>query len=99
MGKTFRGTGFQSTDTSLSAALQTERRAPTLRDDVLHYLRMIDRPASTQDIAEALDKPYPSIQPRLSELREMGKVEDSGQRGLTEFARPCILWQAIKRSA
>jgi predicted ArsR family transcriptional regulator len=99
MGKTFRGTGFQSTDTSLSAALQAEHRAPNLREDVLHYLRMIERPASTNDIAEALGRPYPSIQPRLSELREQGKVRDSGQRGLTEYGRPCILWQAIKRSA
>lgn len=94
MPYTAQGTGFRPTDTSLDAALSIEPRAPNLRAEVLGWLEQQIRPASTEDIAAALDRPYGSIQPRLSELRDLGLVEDSGSRGLTKYGKTCILWRA-----
>lgn len=94
MPYTDNGTGYQNTDTSRSAAVSGEGRKLTLRDQVHDVLRRSIVPLTTQDIAEILHRPYASVQPRLSELQDEGHVEDSGERGLTEYGRPCIKWRA-----
>ena len=97
MPYTTHGTGYQGNDTSARAALEVEPRAGTLRAEVIAVLRKQLRPVSTETIAALLGRPYGSIQPRLSELRESGLAEDSGERGLTRWGRSCILWRATER--
>ena len=48
---------------------------------------------STEQIAAKIAKPFPSVQPRTSELANEGKIVDSGQRGKTQWGKPCILWE------
>lgn len=94
MPYTNHGTGYQKTDTSAAAAIGMEKKSTTLQRQVLEYVRGASRPVSTEEIAAALDRPYGSIQPRLSELKNKGKIEDSGQRGTTRWGKSCILWAA-----
>lgn len=99
MPKTESGVGFRNTDTSEAAAKDIEPKATTLRGMVLTFLRNMKRPVDTESIAKALRRPYASIQPRLSELREAGLVEDSGERGQTQWGKKCIMWQIKQREA
>lgn len=93
MPRTENGTGFQKTDTSYAAGQNIAPKAKTLRTQVLEYLRDQRRPISTADVADGLGRPYGSIQPRLSELRDRGLIVDSGERGTTKYGSSCILWK------
>ena len=99
MPQTSEGTGFQKTDTSALAALEVDGagRADSLRRKVYAALLASPAPMSTEDLCAALGEDPASLQPRTSELREAGRIEDSGARGTSRFGRPCILWRAIQR--
>ncbi len=97
MPYTRQRTGYAPTDTSHNAARDIEPKVKTLRDQVLAFLRERTFPATTEVIASALGRPYASIQPRLSELKEKGLVEDSGRRGRTQYGKPCIEWRCTER--
>lgn len=89
---TDEGVGYRRTDTSKGAAEGQKYRAPNLRWAVILVLQDQKRAMTTEEIAEALERPYGSVQPRLSELQEKGLVRDSGRRGLTKWGKPCIKW-------
>lgn len=89
---TDEGVGYRRTDTSKDAAKAQGYRAPNLRWAVILVLKQHARAMTTEEIAEVLEKPYCSVQPRLSELQEKGIVRDSGARGTSKWNRPCIKW-------
>lgn len=83
------GVGYQKTDTSRDAAASVKPR--NLREAVLGILSAGNR-MTTEEIADALEKPYVSVQPRLSELRNDGKVIDTGARRLSKWGKQAIVW-------
>lgn len=93
MGYTTEGIGYQKRDTSVAAANSGVRKKLTVRDLVYKALSKSKRPMSTEQIAAKIKKPFPSVQPRTSELANEGKIVDSGQRGKTQWGKPCILWE------
>ncbi len=94
MGYTETGIGYQSTDTSKEAAVTNYKGKLTIRDRVYQLLQKTSQALSTEDIAGLLNVPYGSVQPRLSELQNEDKVEDSGERGKTRWGKACIKWRA-----
>tara|TARA_R100001591_G_C4258328_1_gene159039 strand:+ start:66 stop:353 length:288 start_codon:yes stop_codon:yes gene_type:complete len=94
MGYTETGIGYQSTDTSKAAANSNYKGKLTIRDRVHQLLEKTSEALSTEDIAALLNVPYGSVQPRLSELQNEDKVEDSGERGKTRWGKACIKWRA-----
>ena len=72
------GVGYQKTDTSHNAAEQVS--AGTIRDYVLSYLHSQVGPQTSEEIAKGISLDYVSVQPRLSELRNMNLVRDSSTR-------------------
>jgi hypothetical protein len=93
MGYTEKGIGYQHRDTSLAAAEDNEGKKVTLREQVYRLLLQATAPLSTEQVARELDRPYVSVQPRISELSNESRVEDSGKRGKTQWGKSCILWQ------
>lgn len=93
MPRTCDGTGYQNTDTSHAAALAIEPKAATIRKRIVEHLRTINTPISADDTAEALALSVLAVRPRFSELRESGRILDSGQRGTNRSGRTCILWK------
>ena len=87
--------GYQKTDTSEAAARSNYKGKLTIRDRVLQLLQKVPQALTTEDISELLNVPYVSVQPRLSELREDGKVIDTGERGETKWGKACIKWRAV----
>lgn len=83
--------GWKRTDTSRDAAKAVATKATTLREQVLEILKLGD--ATTMQIAHAMRRPFSSIQPRTSELREKGLIFDSGKRGISrDCTKLAIVW-------
>lgn len=68
--------GYRDTDTSKDAAEAVRPKVSQLRDMVIEALKI--RPMTTLEIAHHHRQRYESLQPRTSELREKGLIEDSG---------------------
>ena len=93
MGYTKEGIGYQHTDTSRAAANDIQNKKVTLREQVYQLLLETTSPLSTEQVASMLERPYVSVQPRLSELSNEKRVKDSGNRGTTQWGKACILWE------
>ena len=93
MGYTEEGIGYQRRDTSLAAAEDNAGKKVTLREQVYTLLTKSPTPMSTEEIAQHLERPYVSVQPRLSELSNDRRVRDSGKRGKTQWGKACLLWE------
>mgnify|MGYP003635471992 FL=1 len=99
MGYTEEGIGYQRRDTSLAAAEDNAGKKVTLREQVYALLTKTPVPLSTEEIADHLERPYVSVQPRLSELSNDSRVRDSGRRGKTQWGKACILWEVARVEA
>lgn len=84
----------EESETSYNAAKDIAPRTPVLRQRVLASLRE-KGPASSTLLAKRLGEPFDSIQPRTSELRRDGLIEDSGERSPTQYGKPSIVWRAV----
>ena len=93
MGYTKEGIGYQSTETS-HQAINAEHLL-TVRAKVLRFLRMVPQSMTTEQISEALEIPYVSVQPRLSELKNDNLVRISEDRGQTKYGKTCVKWRAV----
>ena len=93
MGYTHQGIGYQSTDTSKFAAKSNTELKISIRDQVLKLLTEADVAMSAEAVSEALGPPQVSVQPRLTELKNAGLIEDSGNRRQTKWGKPSIMWQ------
>lgn len=93
MGYTEEGIGYQSRDTSLAAAEANTGKKVSLREQVYKLLLQSAIPLSADQIADQLGRSFISIRPRVTELSNDLRVEDSGKRGKTQWGKSCILWQ------
>lgn len=85
--------GHKNTDTSLEAAVSMSERAISLRAACLNILRYRD--ATADECAALLRESVLSIRPRISELREMAMVDDSGKRRFNRSGKRAIVWRSI----
>lgn len=81
-------------ETSYEAAKDIAPRAESLRQRVLASLRE-EGPASSTQLAKRLEEPFDSVQPRTSELKRAGLIEDSGERAPTQYGKPSIVWRMV----
>jgi predicted transcriptional regulator len=87
--------GFRDTDTSIAAADAIASSAGRLQRMVLFAVREVgERGLTSEEIAARLDVGFASIQPRTSELRRKGLIEDSGQRRRNLSGKAAIVWTA-----
>ena len=93
MGYTEEGLGFRDRDTSLEAAIANKSGKLSLREQVFDVLNEASSPLSADDVANILDRPFISIRPRVTELCNEKRIQDSGLRGTTQWGKKCILWE------
>lgn len=93
MPYTTDGIGWQGTDTSYEAAQDIAPKVATIRAQVLEYLRLNPGGLTTEELASLIGKPYRSVQPRLSELRDDGKIVDGGARRLGQYGKQICVWR------
>jgi len=93
MPLTLESVGWQRMDTSRNAAVGMSRRVRTIRAEVITALRKSSAPLTSEEIAVLINRPYRSVQPRLTELRNALVVVDSGRRKLGYFNKAITAWQ------
>lgn len=85
-----RGSG-----TSVEAAQDIAEKADTVREKVWDALRL--RPMTVHETAAFLKMPVPTVQPRFSELKKQGRIEDSGHRRRNEVSgKKATVWRAVE---
>lgn len=84
--------GWKGADTSEEAARTTP--ATLLRAQVQRVLAR--HPASADQVADALGLDVLAIRPRVSELRAMGRVVDSGQRTVNRSGKRAVVWRWVE---
>lgn len=80
--------GFRNTDTSFEAAASIN--ASGLRAKVLRVVAQA--PCTADEAASILDIDRLAIRPRLTELKALGKVRDTGERRPNASGRSAIVW-------
>jgi len=83
--------GFKQGGTSMEAAQSMSERAPTLRDRVLAVLTR--KPATADELADALGETPFSIRPRCTELVRMGRITETNERRRNESGRMATVWR------
>lgn len=92
MPHTADGIGHRELETSENAAAEVAGKAPFWRLMVMQSLSM-DGPATADEIAERLGSNPLTISPRVSELRNEGKIRDTGQRRKNASGKGAAVWQ------
>jgi len=88
-----RVAGWKSTDTSRAAAADIEDDAATIRGKVVVVLRR--GPLTADETAARLGMGLLSVRPRLSELRRMGRIDDTGFRRPNASGKQAIVWRLV----
>lgn len=83
------GVGHRAIDTSRDAATGT--KAPFWRGMVLHDLEN-NGAATADEVARRIGASPLTIRPRISELRNMGKVYDTGRRSQNASGKSAAVW-------
>lgn len=90
------GVGHQGGHTSRQAAEDLRPKAETVRLAVLRFLRAALYPKTSEEIADALGLDYRTVQPRTSELRNLGQIKASGHTKTGRYGKQIIAWQAVR---
>lgn len=85
--------GHKREDTSRAAAEAMRPKAGILRDKVLACLRK--QPMTADECADTLRETVLTIRPRLSELRALDLIIDTGDRRQNDSGRNAIVWSAV----
>jgi predicted transcriptional regulator len=88
--------GHRGVDTSIEAAKAIVNAAGRLQRMALFAIReMGPRGLTSQELADRIGVDFASIQPRTSELRRLGLIDDSGLRRPNRNGKRAIVWIAV----
>ena len=93
MPYTAEGVGYRHTDTSRAAVPQS-RKALLLRSLVFGAIYE-GGPMTCDDVARKLSISPLSTRPRLTELRKLGWIKDSGKRRTLDSGKSGIVWEVV----
>ena len=87
--------GHRGIDTSVSAADAIANSSSRLQRTALFAIREVGpRGLTTQELADRTGIEFSSIQPRTTELRRKGLIQDSRQRRPNRNGKRAIVWIA-----
>lgn len=84
--------GFKREGTSREAAISAKPRAPLLRERVLNALTLRG-PMTPDECATFLGLHLLSVRPRFTELKAMGKIEETGVRRANASGMKANVWR------
>ena len=97
MGYNKEGIGYQQTDTSRQGAEFNKQGKLSIRNQVKELFTnkvML----TVEEISKALSKPEISDQPRITELKNDGYLQDSGLRRMGKWGTNIIVWQIVNNT-
>ncbi len=91
--------GHRGIDTSKEAAVAIAPKLGRLQSITLQAIRLAaNKGATAHELCDLLGMDGTSIQPRISELRRMARIEDSGQRRRNISGVSAIVWIAVNQA-
>jgi predicted ArsR family transcriptional regulator len=87
--------GYKAPGPSAEAADEMLGRAETLRRQCYRLLH--GRPMTADECAAALHESVLAVRPRLSELRTMRLIADSGVRRLNRSGKRATVWYVVRK--
>lgn len=91
-----RAPGAKASGTSKEAAAAIAGRVARLRDDVVVILRR-HGPKTADEVAALLGESVLSVRPRMTELRQLGRVEQFGERRTNASGQSAWVWRLACR--
>jgi hypothetical protein len=85
-----RNAGYKKTTTSKDAAESVDTRVALLRTRCCHLLMFGEYTAD--ELANLMGESILSVRPRMSELKRMGFIQDTGTRRLNASGKGAIVW-------
>ncbi len=85
--------GFKTQGPSQQAAKAISSTAATLRAQVLNEFKQHQAGRTADEIATSLNLSVLSVRPRVSELRRLGKIEQTGSRRTNESGMTATVWR------
>ncbi len=92
MGYNKEGIGYQTTDTSRQAAEFNKEGKLTIRDKVKELFTSKVK-MTVEEVSKALSLSEVSVQPRVTELKNDGYLQDSGLRRMGQWKTERIVWE------
>jgi DNA-binding IclR family transcriptional regulator len=86
--------GHKVVGPSEEAAKAISGIASTLRDQVRRIIATNPGGLTADEIAHKLNRSILSVRPRVSELRRLGEIKQSGSRGKNESGMSATIWVA-----
>lgn len=91
------GTKAGAPETSRIAAARVAADATVMRQKCLDVLSRHPDGLTADEVAAALNLSVLSIRPRMSELRQMNRIQDSGQRRKNASGHSAAVWRAVEQ--
>lgn len=88
--------GHRGVSSSIEAAEKIAPKVHTMRDRVYGIIKVCGQNGITvEELCQFMKMEPKHCQPRVSELRKLGKVVDSGDRRPSESGVRVIVWKAV----
>jgi hypothetical protein len=84
--------GFKAHGPSEEAAKAIGSVVKTLRDQVRQTIAANPQGLTADEVAQRLDRSILSVRPRVSELRRLGEIRQSGERGRNQSGLSASIW-------
>jgi predicted ArsR family transcriptional regulator len=70
----------------------TAQRREGMRQLVLLHLKKFGGRATARELAQSIGKALKHVWPRVNDLKEQGRIRDTGQRVKVPRGRPQVIW-------
>lgn len=84
--------GYQKNDASKEAASFNLKGKLTIRQQVFELFKEY-KSLTVEDVSKILDRAEISVQPRVSELKNDGLIEDSGKKSMGKWGTSITVWR------
>ena len=88
--------GYKTTGPSAEAAKAVALNGPTLRNKTLECIQNSQHGLTADECAERMNRSPFSIRPRVTELKQSGRIFDTGERRKTSMGKTGTVW-AVKK--
>ena len=90
--------GYQNNEVSKEAADFNASSKLTLRQQVAELFDAYTY-LTVEDVSSLLNRPDVSVRPRVTELKNLGYIQDSGERKMGQWGTSITLWELVERRA
>lgn len=86
--------GYQNNEASFEASQFNTDGKLTLREQVLKLFEQ-HKELTVEQVSNLLQRPEISVQPRVSELKTLGLIQNSGRKKMGKWGTSVTIWELV----